>query len=236
MKKNNRRLLSSSQLTRKSLARQVYEVLEANIIEGKLSPGARLAEEQIAKELAVSRSPVREAVAELQRVGLAERSGLHDRRVFVPTEKFVANLFDLWVILESTQIYLSSLRAKPEDYQEIAGLLDRMKAALGSKARYAKLARTFSELLKNGCDNDLLNDVVNGHAKYLRWLRAIYYIGETESLRDTHADHLTIFQRYRERSLTGLIESIGTHMNRQRAKVLRRVEAATTPSADSAHG
>ena len=172
--------------------------------------GARLAEEQIATELAVSRSPVREAVAELQRVGLAERSGLHDRRLFVPTEKFVADLFDLWVILESTQIYLSSLRANQDDHEEIAGLLDRMKAALGSKGRYAKLARTFSELLKNGCDNDLLNDVVNGHAKYLRWLRAIYYIGETESLREIHGDHVTIFKWYCDRSLTGLM---GVHRN-----------------------
>ncbi|HZQ60644.1 MAG TPA: GntR family transcriptional regulator [Casimicrobiaceae bacterium] len=98
--KKNIPVLDGGALTRKSLARQVYDVLEARIISGELGPGVRLAEEQIAKQLSVSRSPVREAVAELQRVGLAERSGLHDRRVFVPTRKFVADLFDLWVILE----------------------------------------------------------------------------------------------------------------------------------------
>jgi DNA-binding GntR family transcriptional regulator len=211
-------------------------VLERHIIEGKLGPGARLAEEQIAKELAVSRSPVREAVAQLQRAGLAERSGFHDRRVFVPTKKFVSELFDLWVILESTQVYFSSLRASRDDMDAIAGLLARMRASLASKKRYAQLSRSFSALLKKGCDNRLLNDVVNGQEKYLRWLESMYYRDEPQSLRQTHDDHLLIFRQFRRRDLKGLVSSIGPHVNRQREKVLRTVTKSALGKAGNVPG
>src|SRR5919197_2752025 len=106
-------------IQRKNLSDQVYEILEKRILVGDMLPGTRLAEEAIADEFGVSRSPVREAIAELERIGLAERSGVRDRRVVVPSAKFISDTYDTWSILEVGRCYLSSLAASPEDHEKI---------------------------------------------------------------------------------------------------------------------
>ncbi len=210
-------------LNKKSLAQQVYEVLESLIISGKLAPGSRLAEETFAKQLTVSRSPVREAIAELQRVGLAERSAFHDRRVLVPTHKFVSDFYDLWIVLQSSQIYLSSQSATKEDIAAISQVMTKMKAARASKAQYSELARKFSKLLTKGCDNLLLNNILESHGKYLRWLASVYYSGEAETPEESHKDHLLIFRKFCEKDLTGLVTSVKHHVDKQRDMVLQKL-------------
>lgn len=215
--------LAGAALNKKSLAQQVYEVLEQLILSGKLPPGSPLAEETIAKQLSVSRSPVREAFAELHRVGLAERSTFHERRVLVPTKKFVSDLYDLWIVLLSAQIFLASHHATPEDIEEISNVLKKMKSPRCTKAEYAKLAERFSHLLSYRCENHLLNNIIDSHQKYLRWLAAVYYRGEAESSRDSHEEHLLIFDNFRNKDLTGLVTSLRAHVEHQRDKVLRQL-------------
>ena len=59
------------------------------------------------------------------------------------------------------------------------------------------------------------------HEKYLRWLERVYYSGEMDSPRQSHDDHVVIFEKFRRRDLTGLITSIQTHVDRQRERVLQ---------------
>jgi len=104
---------------RKNLSRAIYESLETAIVQGRLQPGTRLAEDRLSTRFGVSRSPVREAISELERVGLAERGTMRDRRVSVPSEAFIVDCFDVWVLLESERLYESSLRsdaATPTQY------------------------------------------------------------------------------------------------------------------------
>ncbi|HZQ60645.1 MAG TPA: FCD domain-containing protein [Casimicrobiaceae bacterium] len=115
---------------------------------------------------------------------------------------------------------MSSLQASSAEIEAISELLERMKAALRNKRRYIELSQRFSLLLKNGCENILLNDVVSGQEKYLRWLRAIYYTGESQTLQQVHEDHVTIFEKFRQRDLTGLLDSVARHVNKQRERVL----------------
>jgi DNA-binding GntR family transcriptional regulator len=208
-------------VNRKSLGLQVYEMLETMIIDGRLQPGTRLSEEALAKQLDVSRSPVREAVSELQRVGLAERSSLHNRRVFIPTVKFVSDLFDLWVSLETTQMYQASLSASDEDIAEIAALLAQMDRAVSNKKRYAALSVKLAERMKHGSSNDLLNNVVQHHQKYLHWLESVYYLQEGSAPRISHPEHVLIFEMFREKNFAGLYAALKEHIDRQRSHVIR---------------
>jgi DNA-binding GntR family transcriptional regulator len=212
--------LSTAVVNKKSLGQQVYDLLEAWIIEGKLPPGTRLTAEAIAKQVGVSRSPVREAIFELQRVGLAERYGFHDFRVFVPTEKFVLDLFDLSVILEAGQMYFSSLQATPRDIAEIGELIQQMGEAQDDKERYAALSHRLSIAFKKGYDNTLLKNLTAGHEKYLRWLEHAYYAGEAKSSTESHAEHVVLFEKFRARDLAGLIGTLHLHMYKHRSRVL----------------
>jgi DNA-binding GntR family transcriptional regulator len=59
-----------------SLHEQTYQALRTAILSGELVAGERLIETQLADMLNVSRTPVREALCELQRENLAKQTGI----------------------------------------------------------------------------------------------------------------------------------------------------------------
>ena len=219
---------ATTTVNKKSLGQQVYELLENWIIEGKLAPGTRLTAEAIAKEVGVSRSPVREAIFELQRVGLAERMGFHDFRVFVPNERFVLDLFDLYVILEVGQLYFASLKATPSDIERIGDLINEMGQPHIDKKKYAVLSQQLSLIYKIGYDNILLKNLMVRNEKYLKWLEHAYYEHEAKSSSESHAEHVIIFEKFRQRDLAGLIGALQLHMYKHRSRVLKLLMRDTT--------
>ena len=61
----------------RNLGDQVYEMLRERFRSGNLAPGTKLHEPDLAQELGVSRTPVREAIQRLQREGLVRISPHH---------------------------------------------------------------------------------------------------------------------------------------------------------------
>ena len=208
-------------IQRKNLSDQVYEILEKRILDGDMLPGTRLAEEAIADEFGVSRSPVREAITELERIGLAERSGVRDRRVVIPSAKFISDTYDTWGILEVGRCYLSSLAAPAEDHDKIRRVLDEMEKAKrrGPIQQYVKLSRQFHDLLKCRCDNAQLLSVLEDFEKYRRWLVAIYF-NDVDTSETSTKEHRQIAEAYITKDLVGLTASIQRHISGQRDRVL----------------
>jgi DNA-binding GntR family transcriptional regulator len=99
----------------------VYSYLRSAILTGRIHPEKRLVEEMVARELGVSRTPVREALHKLEREGLIQH--VQKRGFAVPreTEAQVAEIFEIRSILEgyilriacksSTDAFLSDLRS-----------------------------------------------------------------------------------------------------------------------------
>jgi DNA-binding GntR family transcriptional regulator len=71
------------------LGDEVYRALGEAILDGTLPPGERLRDHEMAARLGVSRTPVREALQRLERIGLVEVSPHRYTRVSVPDEKLI---------------------------------------------------------------------------------------------------------------------------------------------------
>lgn len=103
------------------LRERVYSHLRSAILNGTIHPEGRLVEEVIARELGVSRTPVREALHKLEREGLIEHSPNRGFAVTRETESQVAEIFEIRSILEgyilriacksATDAFLSDLRS-----------------------------------------------------------------------------------------------------------------------------
>jgi DNA-binding GntR family transcriptional regulator len=78
---------------------QVYNAVKRDLLKGSYSPGEKLTELYLAKELGVSRGPVREAIRMLIQDGLLIHAGTHVH-VFKPTSKTIV---DLYVCRESLE-------------------------------------------------------------------------------------------------------------------------------------
>jgi DNA-binding GntR family transcriptional regulator len=109
-----------------SLAKLVRNDLLALIVGGRLRPGERINEPDVARRLDVSRVPVREALRELESSGLVvsrKHSGVFVRE-FSATE--IRNLYELRAVLDG----LSGRRAAEQDESARAMLTERLDAAM----------------------------------------------------------------------------------------------------------
>lgn len=78
----------------------VHQRLVEKIIGGELAPGASLGEVKLAEELEVSRTPVREAIRQLQDEGFVEYRPHCGARIIVPTRQLVWEIFQIREALE----------------------------------------------------------------------------------------------------------------------------------------
>ncbi|MBD8704914.1 GntR family transcriptional regulator [Frigoribacterium sp. CFBP 13712] len=92
----------SVETPRRLLRDVVFEKLLASIVDGTLEPGERLNDDELTKWLGVSRTPVREAIAQLQTYGLVEieanrftRVARRDDALYIEAAEFLAGLHSL---------------------------------------------------------------------------------------------------------------------------------------------
>lgn len=213
-------------LERRSLSEQIYEVLERQILAGELAPGTKLSEEGVAAEFGVSRSPAREALSELERSGLAVRSGGRDRAVALPTPEWIREAFDVFWLLDVGQSYLSSLRATVADHDRLYVLLDEMKQARrrGDEALRLERYHEFHDLLTCRCDNRKLALLIQNNARYIDWFKALYFEDLDNSER-ADIEHRQIVDCYVAKDLPGLMAVARTHIMHTRDRILARLMA-----------
>lgn len=117
-------------VSRQVLADFVHEELLASLIDGRREAGAALSIDGIARELDVSPTPVREALARLEHTGMVRRIALRGYRVaplFTPSE--LAQLTDARLVLEPVNAELACARSTPELLDELRKTIDRLRTA-----------------------------------------------------------------------------------------------------------
>lgn len=102
-----------------SVARQAYRYIRERVISGAYAPGSRLTEEQLARELGVSRTPVREALYRLQRDGYLDvlfRAGWQVRPLdFAQLDE----LYDVRIVLELAAVRRLCEMPEPPALEEL---------------------------------------------------------------------------------------------------------------------
>src|SRR5262249_36658657 len=109
-----------------TLRAHVVKILSAGILSGKYRPGDRLNESQIARELNISRIPVREARSQLQEQGLVqnrERRGMFVTNIG-PEE--VLQISSLRIVLETEALRLAQQRMTPQVLAGLEKIVDKM--------------------------------------------------------------------------------------------------------------
>jgi DNA-binding GntR family transcriptional regulator len=195
-------------LTTDLLVRKIYTLLEENIISMTLLPESKLVEDNIARVLGVSRSPVREALMQLENAGLVVRRSGKGRVVASFTEREVIDNYEVWEMVESYTGGLACLTATEEDFRKIDAVLDQMRqyaSAEGEFAAYRQLNFSFHHNMVLPCPNKTLIRLYENALKPIKWCW-----------------NLSIFwQRDFSRSYNEHDEMLNIYRNRDRAKYER---------------
>ncbi|MFJ8080473.1 GntR family transcriptional regulator [Streptomyces sp. NPDC096205] len=151
---------------------RVLAALRQEIIAGRLRPGDRLVERELAERFGVSRVPVREAIRALVAEGFVHFETPRRTVVRRLTPADVKELFELREALEVYAAGLAAIRATPDDLAELAELLDR--AATATRADDAEtitdVNTRFHDRILATAGNSLLISVMEPVDGRLRWL------------------------------------------------------------------
>ncbi len=79
---------------------RAYEYLKTSILSGRFNPGERLTEEHLAKELGISRTPIREALHKLESEGLIKPLATRGFIASQDSKDEIEELFDIRAVLE----------------------------------------------------------------------------------------------------------------------------------------
>jgi DNA-binding GntR family transcriptional regulator len=109
---------------------KAYELLKQRLIGGSYAPGAQLKEEHLARELDISRTPVRVALKRLVQDGLAAAEAGRGVRVAEWTDFDIQETYHLRSLLEGHAAELAAQRGGPALARQLDALNDRMEAAI----------------------------------------------------------------------------------------------------------
>jgi len=141
---------------------RVYEVVRDMIVEGELEPDTKLVQEQLAEQLGVSRTPVRDALSRLTNEGLVTWLPGSGYLVNDLTQQDVVQVYQVRESLESLGLRLACGRHTPTDLARLNALIEEMADAdPGAAGRQFELNRRFHYALIEPCGNQLLLQMID---------------------------------------------------------------------------
>jgi DNA-binding GntR family transcriptional regulator len=153
----------------KSLKEQVYEYLREQMRTGKILPGSAIDMEETSAKLGVSKTPLRDALLQLEMEDFVTILPRRKIIVNVLTEEDIRNYYDIIGALESTALLKAFDRIRARDIESMQALNDAMKTAIDANDfdLYYEKNLAFHNMFLGLCGNESLRKIVNTLKKRL---------------------------------------------------------------------
>lgn len=157
-----------------SLSDRVYASVRSAIVASKFPAGQRLTEEGLAKELGVSKTPVREAMLRLAYVGLVQSGATGGGRVMTPTRQALSDAYDVREGLEAQVARIAALKGVRSMLEETRSYATSSKevAERGDREGFRQNDERFHMSLCEATQNDVLMRLVRDSYDLTSALRA----------------------------------------------------------------
>ncbi len=157
-----------------SRAEYVYQHLRQAIRDGRFQQGDRIREDDIAKSLGVSRTPVREALRRLQARGLLDFGSGHGLGIVELSRVQVLELYAMRELLEGAAACLAAQHATPTEVGYMRHLLNQFRATRDPQ-QLASINRTFHRTIRDAAHNRYMVRSLNDLNEALALLRGTTY-------------------------------------------------------------
>ena len=174
----------------KPLRDVVFESLRKAIVEGSLKPGERLMEVQLAEQLGVSRTPVREAIRKLELEGfviMLPRKGAYVADMSV---KDIIDVLEVRSALEGLAANLAAERMDEKEIEELKKISDSLNSAMenGNLDEILKKDVEFHQCIFEAAGNKRLTQMINSLWEQVYRFRA-GYMSDNNAIRGIKEEH-----------------------------------------------
>jgi DNA-binding GntR family transcriptional regulator len=207
--------------------RDAYERLVADIRAGELKPGDRLTETDLAQRLGISRTPVREAIRQLESDGLVTHVPRVGAVVRTLDYAEITELYEMRAVLESTAARFAARAASDVELAELEAINAEMAAAADTVSLY-EANRQFHSVLLNAARNRFLVKSVQAVQKTLLILGPST-MEEADRAAEAIAEHQRLLGAVRDHDCEAAEAIMRAHIeaaHRARLRQLRTAAAA----------
>ena len=211
-------------LAGQSLRAEVRERLRRAIMQGTLKPGEQIVESRLARQLGISQAPVREALRELEQMGLVVN---HTRRGTFVRELSPHDAWEMYTLraqLESMAARLALPHLTDADFDAMEQLIDAMAEA-GRQGDVDALTTADARFHEYLCER-------SGHRLLLRTWRSIHPLNWTQlTVAVLNRDLVELAERHREildalrgRDIAAIQRAVEHHLMSVGEEVIRDLE------------
>lgn len=192
-----------------------YDHLRQLILSGELAAGSQLSQVKVARQIGVSRTPLREAIRRLQQDGLLLAEVNQRVRVTEAPLDELDDLYALRIVVEATAVHMTVINMSDRDLDALRASLDRLEAAEGAPGPdFDAHHQDFHMRLVAGAAGRLRSSIKESwdHAERYRRLYAVS-LGDA-AVEQAHREHRAIFDAVAAREPAEAAERLARHYAR----------------------
>jgi len=210
-------------------SRRIADQVRERILDGRLAPGTRIIQDEIADELSSSRLPVREALRILESAGLVTLKSNSGAWVSSMTLRDCELSYRMREKLEPLLLSESLPHLTAADIEELQQVQAQIEIDADDVERFLVLDRQFHWITYRRHDADELAKIVGrlwDTTQHYR--RAFTRLAGAERRWIIHAEHRLLVEAVRSGDLTSAEEQLETHIRRTRVELAHHPEAFQT--------
>lgn len=226
--------LSSDSIHRpRSLREQIYNTVRQAILAGKFTAGERLVESQLAKELQVSRTPIREALRQLQQEYLLTEDTSGRLCVATLSVSDAADLYDCRIALEQLAIAQACHHATPAQLKSLYALVQAAEQAFADNqamspdavdySRLLQIDYQFHHLIAESSHNPWLVFLLDQLFDKMALLR-LRTLQHNLGVLEIRSEHHRIYQAIANGDSEVATQTITDHLKASKARVVREIQ------------
>ena len=206
------------------LREMVYEELKMQILTGTIIPGTRMMEVELAEEMGVSRTPIREAIRKLELEGLVTMIPRRGAEVAQITEKSMNDVLEVRRALDALCVELACDRISQEELQHLKKACDTFEEAVKTKdvKQIAQADVALHDIIVQATGNQRLIQLVNNLSEQMYRYRFEYIkdFSQHERLVEEHKD---IYESIVKKDKETASNKAKVHIDNQKKAIIRQI-------------
>jgi DNA-binding GntR family transcriptional regulator len=200
----------------------VYQAIKDAFANHRFRSGDRIREDEIAAELGVSRTPVREALSRLLTRGLIE---VTDGRGLFVTRLDTQQIIEIYAmreVLDATASSLAAQHASKIQIGQLRDLIGQFAASESDLIRLGQINRLFHQIINEACCNRYLIQSLNAFQETTALLPPTNYSSK-ERVRSAHSEHIQIVDAIEAHNIEKAERAGRLHMRNALAQRIRMI-------------
>lgn len=208
-----------TEMSNAPLSTSLLGKLQKDILTGRFKPGEKLTEQQLCKTYGVSRTPVREALRQLESDGLVEN--ILNRGAFVVgmTDQDYEDMFELRKAYEVQAVKWAIERITDEEMDRLEETFEFMEfyTMRNDVDKMLTINTGFHQVIYEASHNKMLKKLLSSYQSFLRY-KGVESVYDDDYLPTVLEEHRAIFKAFKDRDVKAGALAMEIHIDRAKER------------------